>query len=561
MSQKFQATVHQREDVTFVKLIGWGQGTYWELWRLRFVSNVVASLALVPVIVTWTRLHPPALRSAPLTRYVEGTFLCLGLLVISVAVFMEHRFAQPIPTLPYALTPFLIWAAIRFGPLGTSTSLLVVVFVATWGAIHGHGPFIGSSPSDSALAVQLFLIVVSIPLLLLAALTEQTKQTAATLRAEISEREHAEAALRTSEDRFASAFRSSPAAMVITRRSDGQIVDVNTHWQTLFGFSRAEAVGHTVSQLGIPISASEALKLVEHTRQPGYGRDVETSLRTNSGMVVRAILTSEQIEMSGEPCYITIIRDVSEQRRVEREADEQRRQMTHLTRVASLGQLSGALAHELNQPLTAILSNAQAAQRYLAHESVDLNELREILADIVSDDKRAAEVIKRLRALLQRGETQLRPVDINEVVQEALTLANSDVVLRNVSVSTSLAADLPSVRGDRVQLQQVLLNLIVNACDAMNLNEAAERELTVATALDHAGDVRVAICDRGHGIVEGRLDQVFEPFYTTKVDGLGFGLSISRSIIAAHAGSLWAENNSDRGATFHFSLPSAGASA
>ena len=548
-------------DVTFVKLIGWGQGSYWELWRLRFFSNVVASLALVPVIVTWAGLRTHALRPRPLSRYIEAALLCLGLFVVSVAVFMEQRFMQPIPALPYALMPFLIWAAIRFRPLGTSTSLLVVVFVATWGAIHGHGPFIGASPADSAFAVQLFLIVVSIPLLLLAALTEDSQKTAATLRAEIAEREHAETALRRSEDRFASAFRFTPAAMVITRQSDGQIIDVNGRWQALFGFARAEAVGQTVLQLGILMSAPDAMKLIEHTRQPGRGRDLEMSLRTRSGAVLRAICTSEQIEMSGEPCYISIIRDVTDQRRLEREAEEQRRQMTHLTRVASLGQLSGALAHELNQPLTAILSNAQAAQRYLAHESIDLNELREILGDIVSDDKRAAEVIKRLRALLQRGETQFQPLDINEVINEALTFAHGDVVLRNVTVRTSLAPELPAVRGDRVQLQQVLLNLIVNACDAMNSNESVERELTVATALDSAGDVHVAIGDRGHGIAEARLDQVFEPFYTTKADGLGFGLSISRSIIAAHTGRLWAENNPDRGATFNFSIPVGGARA
>ena len=543
-------------DVAFVTLIGWGQGSFWHLWRLRFFSNVVASVALVPVIVTWAALRRPALRTLSLRSYVEAGLLGLGLFAVSVAVFLEQQVVtMPAPALPYALTPFLIWAAVRLGPLGTSTSLLVIVVVAIWGAIHDHGPFIATSPLDSALAVQIFLIVVSIPVLLLAARTEETQRTAKSLRDEIAERERAEAALRRSEDRFSSAFRSTPAAMVITRRSDGQIVDVNGRWQTLFGFTRFEAVGCTLLHLGIFISAKDATKLVEHTGEPGRARDLEMRLRTRFGATLQAILTSEQIEMSGEPCYISIIRDVTQQRRAERDAQEQRRQMTHLTRVASLGELSGALAHELNQPLTAILSNAQAAQRYLSHEPVDLDGLREILEDIVSDDKRAAEVIKRLRALLKRGETQFLPLDVNEITEEALTLAHGDIVLRNVAVRTHLAPQLPMVRGDRVQLQQVLLNLIVNAADAMNSNDSMDRELDVTTTLDSAGDVQVSVRDRGYGIADDRLQKVFEPFYTTKADGLGIGLSISRSIIASHAGRLWAETNSDRGATFRFSIP------
>jgi two-component system sensor kinase FixL len=501
------------------------------------------------------------LRTLSIRRYVEAALLGLGLVAVSVAVFVDPRLVTaPTPTLPYALTPFLIWAAVRLGPFGTSTALLVVVFVAIWGAIHGYGPFIATSPLDSALGVQLFLIVVSIPILFLAALTEETRQTAKSLRDEIAERGRAEAALRASEARFASAFRSSPAAMVITRQSDGQIIDVNGRWQTLFGFARAEAIGHTASQLGIFIDTQDAMKLGEHIRGQSRIRDLEMSLRTRSGTLLQAIVTSDDIVMSAVPCYISIVRDVTEQRSVEREAQEQRRQMTHLTRVASLGQLSGALAHELNQPLTAILSNAQAAQRYLAHESIDLDGLREILGDIVSDDKRAAEVIRRLRALLKRGETQFLPIDINEVVQETLALAHSDIVLRRIAVKTDFAPRLPVVRGDRVQLQQVLLNLIANASDAMNSNDSAERELNVTTTLDGAGDVQVSVRDRGHGIADDQRDRLFEPFYTTKTDGLGIGLSISRSIITSHAGKLWAENDLGGGAIFHFSIPAGGKS-
>jgi two-component system, LuxR family, sensor kinase FixL len=529
-------------DVAFVTRIGWGQGSYWELWRTRFFSNVLASLTLVPLIVTWVIHGPAAIRRAGIQRYFETGLLTFGLLAVSVAVFVGHSFATTSdPVLLYAPVPFLLWAAVRLGPLGVTTLLSVMVFAAIWGVVHGYGPFSTTSPAGSALSVQLFLIVVSIPLLLLAAVIEEGGQT--------------EAALRTSEERFARAFRSSPTAMIITRQADGLIIDVNDRWQALFGFTRAEWLGRTVVELGFFPNEEERAKLVERVRAEGRIRDVELDLHAKSGAILQTIVSSEHTEMNGEPCCISVIRDVTEERRIEREAQDQRRQMTHLNRVAALGQLSGALAHELNQPLTAILSNAQAAQRFLAREPIDLDELRAILSDIVDDDKRAGEVIRRLRALLKRGETQFQALDVNEIVTEALELAHGDLVAHNVTVATRFASPLSLVRGDRVQLQQVLLNLIVNASEAMNGNESAERTLTIATASDSAASILISVADRGHGIPEDRRDKLFEPFYTTKTHGLGLGLSISRSIITAHGGWLSAENNADRGATFRLVFP------
>jgi C4-dicarboxylate-specific signal transduction histidine kinase len=237
------------------------------------------------------------------------------------------------------------------------------------------------------------------------------------------------------------------------------------------------------------------------------------------------------------------------------EIEQRRKEVTHLTRVAILGELSGALAHELNQPLTAILSNAQAAQRLLARAPIDLAELGEILKDIVTDDIRAGEVIARLRALLRKEEANLQPLDLNEVTTEVLALARSELIERHVAVSTRLAPGLPRARGDRVQLQQVMLNLLLNACEAMSANEPAKRILTASTVRDGEGLLLVAIADRGSGIPPDAADRLFEPFFTTKPHGLGLGLSICRSIIAAHGGRLWADNNPDGGATFTFALP------
>jgi two-component system, LuxR family, sensor kinase FixL len=245
--------------------------------------------------------------------------------------------------------------------------------------------------------------------------------------------------------------------------------------------------------------------------------------------------------------------DITERRRAEEEAMEWRDELFHLSRVSSLGQLSGSLAHELNQPLGIILSNAQAAQHMLAGDSPDIAELREILADIVSEDLRAGQVITRLRALLKRGETRLLPLALNEVIEHVLRLLRSDLVARGVTIQTMLAGGLPDVSGDEVQLQQVLLNIITNACDAMAESPSKDRILSISTDLQ-SNAVRVSIQDRGRGFLGGNVSQIFQPFFTTKPHGLGIGLSICRSIIAAHHGRLWAEPNEGRGITLHMEL-------
>jgi two-component system, LuxR family, sensor kinase FixL len=248
--------------------------------------------------------------------------------------------------------------------------------------------------------------------------------------------------------------------------------------------------------------------------------------------------------------------DITERKLAELEATRHRNEMAHLSRVTTVGELSGSLAHELNRPLGAILSNAQAAQRMLANGGVDVAEFREILNDIVSEDKRAAEVIRRLRLWLQKGEVQQHSLRINEVVRDVLKLIRTDLISQNVSVDTELARNLPTVTGDPVQLQQVLVNLVVNACDAMVDRDTRERRLRILTGLENGGGaVIVSVTDRGGGIQVKEVEQIFEPFFTTKAKGMGLGLSVCRTIIAAHRGKLWATNNAERGATFHFTLP------
>jgi C4-dicarboxylate-specific signal transduction histidine kinase len=245
--------------------------------------------------------------------------------------------------------------------------------------------------------------------------------------------------------------------------------------------------------------------------------------------------------------------DISERKRAEDEAALQRFELEHLSRVAGLSELSGALAHELNQPLAIIMSNAEAAQRLLQHPVPDLPEIRAILDDIVAADDRAGEVIKRLRGLLKRAAPDRRPMSLDEVVRSVLRFMQVDLVRRGVTVELALD-DLPhKVFADRVPIEQVLINLISNACDAMAANAPGDRVLRITSnALD--GMAQVRIVDVGSGLPK-QPDRVFDPFYTTKPEGLGLGLPISRSIIRAHGGRLWAAANADRGAVFQVCLP------
>ena len=647
-------------DAGFVTLVGWGEGAYWQLWRTRFFANVLAELTLVPMIVAWTHVDLTVLRRVSVRTLAEVVGLGVGLLGVSVPIFVwRDSGLDGIQALLYAPLPFLVWAAVRFGSIGTSTATMAVALLATRGAVNRVGPFVESSPSESALSIQLCLIFASIPLLLLSAVMQERRRAersailneeslklalnaaqmniwdwslppgdvtrrreasstpfGAMLRVvhpddrpvvsdavaaaiekgtpwdvefrvahpdgtvrwvmgkgevlrddagrpvrllgvnvDITDRKRADEALRASEDLFARAFRSSPDAMVISQRADGRIIDVNDRWETLFGYKRAAAVGRTMVDLSLGAGAQDQATLRRVIEAPGPVRDVEARFHTWTGELRETIIATEAVEMGGQHCFITTIRDVTERRRAEREAQEQRQLLTHLGRVAVLGELSGALAHELSQPLTAILSNAQAARRMLAREPVDLGEIDEILADIASADQRAGEVIRRLRAMFKRGESNRQLLDLNEITREALDFARSDLLTRHVQVTTRLAPDLSKIRGDSVQIQQVLLNLIVNGCEAMVGNDPSDRTLIVETAVVDRDTVAISVLDNGSGIRTDILDQVFEPFVTTKQGGLGLGLTICRSIATAHGGQLWAGNNETRGSAFRLLLP------
>jgi len=388
--------------------------------------------------------------------------------------------------------------------------------------------------------------------------TMELSRANSTLRQEVDVRRRVESALRASEERFAKAFRASLDAISIVSQPDSRILELNDRWEAMFGHARDYAIGRTIDQLNIYATERDREVIADLMRTHGYVRDYELDMRQRTGTPLRAVLAAETVEVAGEPCVIIMVRDITERQRADREIAVQRSELAHLGRVALLGELSGALAHELNQPLAAILANARAAQRMLARDNLDVAEFQAILEDIVSDDRRAGAVIQRVRALIKKDEAALYKVSANDIVTDVLELAHSDLIQRAVVVSTQLAPSLPDVQGDRVQLQQVLLNMIVNACDAMTDNPTPLRTLVITTSA-RGGAVRITVSDNGIGITKEPIDEVFQPFVTSKSHGLGLGLAICRSIVDAHGGRMWAVNNRGGGATFHVLLPGAAA--
>jgi signal transduction histidine kinase len=250
--------------------------------------------------------------------------------------------------------------------------------------------------------------------------------------------------------------------------------------------------------------------------------------------------------------YQAVGRDITDRKR----AEQGMQNLAHAARLAVIGELTGSIAHEINQPLGAILSNAEAAEMLLETPAPPMEEVRNILADIRKDDLRASEVIRRVRGLLRKREPEMLPLELNEVAEEVIHLVSADARQRKVEIACQFSSELATVRGDRVHLQQVLLNLILNALDAMADTPESLRRIVIRTERDGDG-AKVCVIDSGHGIPPDKLKAAFESFFTTKEHGMGLGLSIARSIVELHGGRIWASNNASQGATFTFTLPAA----
>ena len=343
------------------------------------------------------------------------------------------------------------------------------------------------------------------------------------------------------------------AAILINR--NGSIVLANAAAAALFGYCQHALIGIAVDRL-IPAPA-RGMALYRRTnaarkfKTSPLACGTETLARRKDGTEFPVELTARPLRSdAGAETLITIV-----DRTEHAELSTSRSAFAHLTRVSTLGQLAGSLAHELNQPLTAILSNSQAAQRLIATSPLDLAELREILLDLVKDNHRANEVLRKIRLLVKQGEPELASLSLAAVIDDVALLLHSEAIVRGVRLSLDIAADLPLVTGDKIQLQQVILNLVLNAFEAVATQSASDREVVIEAAMEGASMVRVAVRDRGCGFTDDALDRIFKPYFTSKREGLGLGLCISRSIIELHRGRIWAEHNQERGAAFLFTVP------
>jgi signal transduction histidine kinase len=373
-------------------------------------------------------------------------------------------------------------------------------------------------------------------------------------------RRDTEDALRGSEEMKSAILSSLPIGVAVLD-SEGTVVTVNESWRLS---ANAEGVG----------IVGEGENYLDQCRHLA-GRGIEEAAEIARG--IEGVIDGSQASFTGEFSRLAggSVRwfalsvvpwtgamrgavvsqtDVTVRRTAELEAQGSRHDLAHLLRVSTVGLMATSLAHELNQPLTSILANAQAAQRLAYDKPADLVELKEILTDVIDQDKRAGEVIGRLREMLRKGEIRREPMDLTVVVQDVARLLASDAVIRNVALRIDVEAEAPRVIGDPTQIQQVVLNLLLNAMDA-----AAEsgRARAVKVAVRPAGraGVEVSVSDGGGGIPAGLEEKLFEPFFTTKPGGMGMGLSIARSIVSAHGGRIWAGNNPGGGATLRFVLP------
>ncbi|CAG4893583.1 ATP-binding protein [Paraburkholderia gardini] len=345
-----------------------------------------------------------------------------------------------------------------------------------------------------------------------------------------------------------------PVPMMVIDHRD-RITFANAKTAELFGYTVKELAGASVETL-FPVHAER----VNHLTVADDG--VENRIANVSTTQTLIARRSDGVDFP-TGVNTTNYRDVNQILRIAAildrsacgEGERSDAELEHLARLSSLGELAGSLAHELKQPLTAILFNAQAAQKFIESETADTAELRDVLDDIIADNCRANEVIQKIRTLVRKGDIELRLLDVGDVVRDIALLVHSDAMARGVRTRFDISDNLAMVCGDRVQLQQVVLNLLLNAFDAVKDCAAADCMVETTVREEPDGGVRITVMDWGPGLTVDKMHKIFRAFFTTKPQGLGLGLSISRTIITGHGGRLWAENNAGKGASFHVTLP------
>lgn len=498
-----------------------------------FVGHALGILIIAPLLLTW--LAEPAWPGRPR----EFALLILCALLLNVLAFAV-TLAAPGSAALYAIFVAVLWAALRFGPRETSLVTALTSVFATWAAGRGSGPFLLSNPNEALISYSLFLFVAAATALFLAAATRER-------RLYLQRVENSEHRQRMLIEQMAEG--------VVILDQDGRLNFASERFCTLLGRPQTQIIGRRLSDLLTGRGSTDVERLTNalHT---DHDIETEVELRVPDGGVRRlAIVARRLTDASAHPVGImAVVSDITERRRAEEQAQLHLRQLAHIGRVKSLDEMAIAFAHEVAQPLTAITTYVQAAQRFLHSRELRRDDLAESLDGAFSQARRASSVVSRIRAFAQDRQGQPCAISAQAVLVETLRFAEAEVRQYGASLVLRTTDTEHAIHADEIQIQQVLINLIRNAAEAMADHGSARRQIVLASAAVAGGMVDITVRDSGPGIEPRYRDKLFEPFFTTKEYGAGIGLALCRSIIEAHGGKLWFELPDGGGALFHIQL-------
>ena len=530
-------------------------GTAWASWLISILAHTLAYLTIVPVGLASHAAVTKAIAAQSRvvvrwTRALEATLLTGAVTIVSATVFIpmpQHPIAQVI--LLFAPVPLVLYAALRFGLAGAALALFITACGAMRGAEHDVTLIRTSTIGIGVVVQQLLFLAVAIPLLFLAAVIDERRRALVELTAR-----EARYSLAT-EAGHVFVYAYDPASGVVeTDSALGEMLHVPTtdrhsptwwwrqvHPEDTSKVQRAWTARLDGAYVGNPTDSLD-YRLVDRDGRVRWVRDRSAPV---------------DLAHADSAVLVGTVTDITELREAEQMAAQRSRELAHVARTSVVGELAAALAHEIRQPLTAILINSQTAMRVLDAQPHDPEAAREILQQLAADGRRASEVVQRIRAFAKKGDVERGPIDLNALVREAVQLVRHDTIRRRVEIRFALAHESLIVFGDRVQLQQVALNLVLNALEALSDRpQGAERLVLIESARAATHTAIITVRDTGPGIAPERQAAIFEPFITTKPNGLGVGLSISRTIVEAHGGVIWCESDpAIGGAAFMVAIP------